>query len=355
MVFVAVSCPGFFSLPVLAQIDEPVFTEHQQIAEAALTEGVVIVRTTTDKVEVADLLERFRSLYPGVMIQYFKMNSTELYNEFLSEAASGVGTADILWSSSMDLQIKLVNDGYAMRYVSPEASSLPPWAVWRNEAYGVTAEPVAFVYNRRRLPETRVPRTHESLLSALVTNPNAWQGRVAAYDPERSGTGFLFLTQDVQVTPRTWELVRSMGQVGVKLYTSTATMLDQVASGDVLLAYNILGSYALERAKIDSQIGVVLPSDYMLVLSRIAFIPRTARHPNAARLFLDYLLSKDGQLQLAARSLPPVRTDTGSTIGFAGSSAAPRPIQVSPELLTYLDQSKRASFLKQWRRIIQGR
>jgi iron(III) transport system substrate-binding protein len=253
----------------------------------------------------------------------------------------------------MDLQMKLVNDGYAQAYVSSEAAALPDWAKWRDEAYGVTAEPVAFVFNRVLLPQERVPHTHAALERALATDPGAWQGRLAAYDPERSGAGFLFLTQDVQETPRTWDLVRAMGQVGVKLYTSTETMLDRVASGEALLAYDILGSYARDRARQDPVLGVVLPADYTIVVSRIAFISRLAVHTDAARLFLDYLLSHDGQARLAARSLTPVRADARDATAFP-ATASLRPIRIGPELLTWLDQIKRRHFLRQWRRILEG-
>ena len=46
-------------------------------------------------------------------VEYTDLNSTELYNRFIAEEAAGQGTADLLWSSAMDLQVKLVSDGYA--------------------------------------------------------------------------------------------------------------------------------------------------------------------------------------------------------------------------------------------------
>src|SRR4051794_8714974 len=151
----------------------------------------------------------------------------------------------------MDLQIKLVNDGYAMPYASPEAAFLPRWAVWRDEAYGISAEPVTIVYNRNLVPEAEVPRTHAALAQLLAAKSDAYKGKVATYDPERSSAGFLFLTQDIEITRSTWDLVRAMGQTGVKLYTSTEAMLGRVASGETLIAYNIIGSYAAEFAKHD--------------------------------------------------------------------------------------------------------
>jgi iron(III) transport system substrate-binding protein len=330
---------------------------YAEIVAAATREGTVSVYSTTDAAEAAEFLAGFRARYPAIAVAYADLNSNDLHDRFLSEADAGTGSGDVLWSSAMDLQIKLVNDGYAQPYASPEAGHLPSWAVWRNEAYGITAEPIVIAYNRRLLGEAEVPRTHADLTRLLAARPDDLKGKVATYDPERSGVGFLFITRDVEFTRTTWDLVRAMGQVGLKLYSSTGTMLDRIAAGEHLIAYNIIGSYARERAKADSALGLVLTADYTIVMSRIAFIPKAARHPNAARLFLDYLLSRDGQRRLAAHSLGPVRNDlvreaTGDDVAL---DARARPIRVGPELLTYLDQAKRARFLRDWQRALQGR
>ena len=78
--------------------------------------------------------------------------------------------------------------------------------------------------------------------------------------------------------------------------------------------------------------------------------------PQQSKLFLDYLLSERGQKFLLARSVGPVRLGLGADgVIPADRSDAVKPIHIGPELLTYLDQSKRASFLKEWRRALQDR
>jgi iron(III) transport system substrate-binding protein len=228
---------------------------------------------------------------------------------------------------------------------------LPQWAIWKNEAYGVTAEPIVMAYNKRLIPAAEVPHTHTALEQLLRTNPK-YMGRVASYDPETSGTGFLYLTQDAQATRETWRLVRAMGQAKLQLFTSTDAMLKCVGSGECLIAYNVVGSYALGQQQSDPSLGVVLPRDYTLVTSRIALITAEARHPDAAKLFLDYLLSKRGQTQLANRHMTPIRADVARPAGVRAAENRERAIRVGPELLANLDQIKRQRFLKNWRRAI---
>jgi iron(III) transport system substrate-binding protein len=314
------------------------------------------ILSTTDVSEVSDLLADFRALHPELETVYSKVNSNDLYNRIVEPAASSETSGDVIWSSAMDLQIKLVNDGYAQPYVSKEIAHIPAWAVWKDEAYAITAEPIVIVYNRRLVALSDMPRTRSELTDLLNQRPDTYRGKIASYDPEQSGTGFLFITRDVRITKTTWDLVRAFGGAGIKLYSTTGTVLDRIASGEHLIAYNMIGSYAIERAKEDASIGVIFPADYITLMSRIAFIPVAARHPDAAKLFLDYLLSERGQTFLLARSIGPVRLGLGEKgVIPADRTDAVKPIHIGPELLTYLDQSKRAAFLKEWRRALQDR
>ena len=227
----------------------------------------------------------------------------------------------------MDLQMKLVNDGYAQTYVSPEAEALPSWAIWANQAYGVTAEPVVIAFNKQKLPRDGVPRSHAELTRLLTADAELYRGKVATFDPERSGVGLLFLSEDIRTTA-TWDLVAAIGRTTPKLFVSTSPMLEGVSSGELLLAYNVVGSYARERAKHDAALGIMIPEDYTLVLSRIAFVPATAAQPALGRAFLDFLLSQEGQTLLAARSLgscgPTCRQDGQSPRIARGRSTSGR-------------------------------
>jgi iron(III) transport system substrate-binding protein len=136
-------------------------------------------------------------------------------------------------------------------------------------------------------------------------------------------------------------------------------MLERIGSGEHLLGFNIFASYATARQKKDPSLGVVYPKDYALVLSRIAFVPKAARHPNAARVFLDYLLSQRGQEMVARAGLGAIRPDVhgeGTAATLAQSLGATlRPIAVGPGLLEYLDQAKRLDFLDRWQKALGTR
>ena len=72
------------------------------LIEAAKKEGKVVIYATTDAVAANQLIKDFETLYPGIKVEYSDLNSTELYNRFIAEAAANNGTADVLWKPGGD-------------------------------------------------------------------------------------------------------------------------------------------------------------------------------------------------------------------------------------------------------------
>ena len=343
----------------VAQVPAGYPASYADTIAAAKKEGKVVIYSTTDTAAASFLLKDFQALYPGISVEYNDMNSTEVYNRYISERAAGGGSADVLWSSSMDLQIKLVTDGNAMAYASPEIAGLPAWAVWKNEAFGTTYEPIAIVYNKRLLTGDEVPQSHADMMRVFTTKADKLKGKVTTYDIEKSGVGFMLITQDSRQNPAFWDFVKALGKIGPRFQSSSGTMMERISSGENLLGYNIFSSYAALRAKRDPSIGIVLPKDYTLVMSRVLFASKGAKNPNAAKLWVDYILSKRGQTIIGTQAeLGSIRADVEGEMTLAGFTktlgAALKPIPVSDDLLGFLDQTKRLEFLKQWQSAIKA-
>lgn len=318
------------------------------VIKAAKREGQLTIYSNTSM--ESQIAKGFKALFPEIKIRFIDSYSNKIHEDILAEASSAAPRADLVWSSSMDNQIKLINDGYAQTYKSPERVRLPEWALWRNQGFGLTAEPIGFAYNRRLLAFDEVPKSHAQLLSALHERPEAWRRRIALYDPRDSGVALLHLSADIQAYADTWPLMDAIGDSDPLLVVSGQHTLDAIASGKRLFAYNMNLAYAARyAAERDSDIGVIIPSDYNLLISRVAFIPRTAPHANAARLFLDYLLSAAGAAAMEMDYLPSAAALSGKT------AATTFPVRVGPALLANLDQARRAHLLQRWTRAVQGR
>ena len=337
----------------LAQVPAGYPADYQKIIDAAKKEAKVVIYGATDSKAATPLIKDFNALYPGISVEYNDMNSTEVYNRFISEVAAGGNTADVMWSSSMDLQMRLASDGYALKYKSMEVAKIPGWAVWDDTAYGTTFEPAAIVYNKRLVDAKEVPQTHADFVK-LIALPK-FKDKVTTYDIEKSGVGFMFITQDAKEYPQFLELENAFGAARVRVQSSTGTMMERISSGENLIGYNVLGSYALVRAKTDPSIGVVLPKDYTLIMSRVLFINKAAKNVNSAKLWTDYLLSHRGQTVISnGAKLFAIRADvtgetTSSDLIKQIGAANVKPIPVHPIILGYLAPAKRMAFLKQWK------
>lgn len=310
------------------------------------------IYSTTDSRLFAPVIDDFHRQYPGVHVDYRELEATPLLQRFLEDERAGTPRADLLLSTAMDLQVKLVNDGYAAPHHSANAARIPAWARWRDEAFGFTFEPVVMVYNKDVMKGRRIPRTRAELVTAVRDDPSFWQGRIGTYDIVKSSVGYLAASQDARRSSDFGPLVAEFRESGVRQFGTTGELLRSLEAGELALGYNLLGSYARSRPP-NGTLEIIYPQDYTLAISRTAIIPRHAPHVEAAHLFLEYLLSPRGQRILATKGrLDAVRADIDSELqthapagGLVGQL---RPIPLGPGLLVYQDKMKRRHLLELW-------
>lgn len=301
---------------------------------------------TTDLAQFAPLLEAFVAATPEVTVSYEQWGSNDLYAVAEAACRGEATAADLIVSSAADLQVKLVNDGCAQPHHSLLTAALPEDARWRDELFGVTEEPAVIVYNRDLVPAAQAPRSRFDLIDLLRPVDGPYTRKVATYDIEASGLGYLFAFADSEQATTFGSLIEAFVRSGAVATCCSAEIIDGVASGRYRVAYNVLGSYALARAAEDPRIAVVAPEDYTLVLRRAAMIPKGAANPTAAGLLIDFLLSPAGRAALAEAHLLFPFGDADSP---EDRDASYRPIPLSPRLLLGLDDEKRAAFLARWR------
>ena len=174
---------------------------YQAVIDGAKKEGKVIVYTPTDSNAGRPLVREFESLYPGVKVEYNDMNTTEIYNRVIAEAASNNAGADVVWSSAMDQQVKLVATATPPRTTARRRRTCRRGRCSRSRRTARPSRPVGFVYNKRLLPAADVPHTHAEFLKLIKSDPARFQGKVTTFDIEKSGSGFLFLTEDAKIDP----------------------------------------------------------------------------------------------------------------------------------------------------------
>lgn len=311
--------------------------EHVFSAEDARSELKII--STTDLVHIEPLIRAFQQTRPDLTIRYTVASSAELYKAIADEAAP----FDLAISSAMDLQMKLANDGLVLSHNSPQVQSLPGWARWRDKIFAFTQEPSVLIASRKGLAGLNLPENRQELISLLRDHPERFRGRIGTYDLRVSGVGYLIATQDARNSETYWRLAEVMGGLSPKLYCCSADMINDLKSGDLLFAYNVMGPYAAALLGPEDD-GFVLPLyDFTHVLLRTALIPRSAPDPELGGAFIDFLVSPQGRALMSAETrLPPIEGDKLAEAQYL------RPIGLGPGLLVYLDRIKRQNFLRDW-------
>src|SRR6218665_2034030 len=319
---------------------------------------VLTVYSSLDEPLARPMGEGFQKANPDIAVRYHEMLTGEIYDRIVRETDAGEKTADFAFSSAMDLQVKLSNDGYARRSDLSMSSRWPAWANWRNTAYALTFEPAVFVYHKPSFAHEKPPSSRAERVDYLKRKGNSVFGRIGTYDIERSGVGFLFMARDQEQFGDIWSVIQAMGAAGVKLYSTSGAILERGGDGRFLLGYNIVGSYAADWASRNPNVGIVLPKDYTVVMSRIGLVPQAAAAPELGKRYLEFFMSKEGQtimareLQIPAVSPEVAGNNTATTMReMLGGQL--KPVPVSLGLMVYLDQVKRARLISRWNEVLR--
>ncbi|MFK0166448.1 ABC transporter substrate-binding protein [Rhizobium sp. NPDC090279] len=347
------SCLGFATLvfaPTLAMAVEGT-TKLFPAAHAEMAR--LSIHGAADLRAMEPLIRDFQETAPDIAIEYSDYVTNELHQKASAACEQNMPLGDLWLSSSLDQLVSLANNGCASAYNSSETAQVPKWANWRDEVFGFTFEPAVFVYNARYVPPGDVPRTRAEFADLLRRRLDYYEGRVGTFDIRTSGVGYLLAFSDARQATATYgRLLESMSRADVKVSCCTGSILQEIASGRIYLAYNMIGSYSYAAAKADPDLKVVIPRDYTLILSRGVLIPKTSQRPDLARRFLDYLLSKRGQdvarrkaFFFAEKGSIPEGVDGPSTLG---ELSFVQPIRIGPALLAAQDEAQRRRFIDDW-------
>lgn len=343
-----------FGLIFAACLTGPLRAEIFPAQSADGTGQELVIYSSLDTILAAPLIQAFQQGNPSVSVRYEDLLTGEMHDRIVTESRDEGVTADFVFSSAMDLQVKLANDGLAQPVVTPASASWPDWASWRDTAYALTFEPAVFAYHIPSFAGQTPPSTRRELIDWMGQHPEAANGRIGTYDITRSGVGYLFLARDQDLFPGIWDVVAAMGRAKVQEYPTSGQLLERIGDGRLAFGYNLLGSYAAAAARDNPEIGLILPKDFTVVVSRVALVPRQAASPELGAKFLAFLMSPPGQ-SLLSRSLrlPAVSLEVAGSSSPAGgledlSGLRLKPVPVSPGLLAYLDQATRQRLIERW-------
>lgn len=312
--------------------------------------------------EMKPLLDDFSDRNPNVEVEYQWMSSEKL-DRYIRQQTDP--QPDVTISSVMHLQLRLVNDGYALEHRRTDRENLdnpmphPDWSQWRDELFGFSFEPAVIVFNNAFLEGKQVPTNRIELLAFIRRYSEEFMGKIGVYDIRTVGIGYLLWSFERQQARNYGQFLELFNHHYARSFDSSRDMLTALNRGEIVMAYNILGSYAQSWQQLNDDVTITLMSDYTPAIIRTAFINRTTKNEQSAKLFVDYLLSSAGQWVMAGQTnMPPIRTDIDSVNSAAylrqqyAEQLQPLPLDV--RLLVFADESKQQIVTTEWENALKN-
>lgn len=281
--------------------------DYQQIVDAARREARLLVYSTVSVVNWRPFIELMGRRYPGIAVE--TSDTSDQWEKYYAESSAGTRTADIMLAAAPDRWMEFVERGQVAAYDSPEKPALPAWSMPAPGVYTASADPVIIAYNRRALQGMAVPRSLDDVAKLLREHPDL-KGRITAFDPEGNGMGRAIWMAWTDRRADAWQLLDALGPA-LRPERSAGPMREKVISGEYAIAIFSSGAGIPQYMTTTASrlAGWGFPSDGTPVVARNFAITRAAQSPSAARVFLDLLLSREGQIAFAKTGQTPYRSD----------------------------------------------
>ena len=270
-----------------------------KIIEAAKKEGEIIWYTSMSVDQSQPLMNAFNKKYPAIKPILVRLGGGAVMNRVLTETRAGLFAFDVVGGRGEMIQI-FKERAIIAPYISPETKQIDP-DLFDKQGYWYVhyVVPWALGYNTQQVKKEEVPKSYETLL-----NPK-WGGGKISMDNE----GYLVLQG----------LITAWGKEKAVDYMKKLAALDPVLSrGNTERAalasagqYPLILAYAhtLEREKFKGAPMEWVPLEPAVVETDPQMIGSKSPHPSAARLFMDWILSREGQEMLLEFQRIPVRRD----------------------------------------------
>ncbi|WBV21763.1 ABC transporter substrate-binding protein [Pantoea piersonii] len=266
----------------------------------------------------------------GIKVNIFQATTGKVMARLEAEQASP--QADVLISASWDIAEDLQQRGWLQPYQSPNAAKVPDaFKTADYVAQGISA--LGIVWNTKS--GTPEPKTWQDL-----TGP-AFKDKVTTPDPALSGAS-LDLLAGLQNSEgeKAWTLFQQLKQNGMVVSGPNAQAVTPVLQGAKAAVFGAVDYVTYNNIAQGEAVKVIFPESGTVVAPRPMMILKSSQHADDAKKFVDYVLSDEGQQQVANAWLMPARTDI----------KAQRPLITEIRLLPMPQESNadRASILKRF-------
>jgi iron(III) transport system substrate-binding protein len=271
------------------------------LVEAAKKEGKIAFYTAMDLQFAQQLGKRFEAAYPGIAVRVERSGAERIYTRIGQEYSSNihavdvVNTADqahcIVWNRNNWLLPYLPEDvarHYDKRYYDPDA---------RNITTRILISPIA--YNTNLVKKEEAPKGFKDLLDPK------WAGKIVKAHPSYSGT---IMNATFQIARDLgWDYLEKLSKQRIMQVQSATDTPKKISLGERAVMADGAGYLVIRYKEQGQPVEIVYPEEGCPLATGPSAVFRAAPNPNAARLFQNWMHSRDAQQYLVdfARQFSP--------------------------------------------------
>jgi ABC-type Fe3+ transport system substrate-binding protein len=290
-------CLGIFGLA-------PPVRPADDLAAGAKKEGELNLYLSIDLSDGNGMMQAFRKKYPFVDVKFFRAGNDKLLNRILTETSAGKFNGDVILISSFEIRV-LLQKKLLQKYLSPESSHYAEGFTDRDGYWtSVYSIPRVVVYNTKLVPADVAPKSYEDLIQPRWKNNFCLSDSAVLWY-----TGFLKFYGEEKGR----EYMKKLSAQKPLFRDSESIITQLLAAGESPLGLTYLhqvGSMKRKGAPVD---WIRTAQPIVTGLKPISLSAKAA-HPNAGKLFIDFVLSKEGQELIRSFNRISGRLDVASEV-----------------------------------------
>jgi iron(III) transport system substrate-binding protein len=273
--------------------------QPKEIIEGAKKEGQLVFYSGIPIPDAQAILAALERKYPFIKTTFYRATGPALVSRIQTEQRAGNHIWDVMNSTGFE-PYALLEQGYFAKYDSPERKAFPDGHK-DTEGFWATmyTTPMIVSYNTRLVSAEELPKDYFDLL-----HPR-WRGRLGL---DSSDFEWYANLRKIWGTEKAQKFLEGLRKQEVRLVQGRALLTELLSGGEVALLTNNFMQNSIEAKRKGSPVELIA-LDPVISAAGLVGINRLAPHPNTARLFVDFVLSREGQELIVKTDRSSVRKD----------------------------------------------
>jgi iron(III) transport system substrate-binding protein len=259
--------------------------QSREVVEGARKEGQLVFYSGMPIPDAQEILSTLEKKYPFIKTTFYRATGSALVSRIQTEQRAGTYIWDVMNATGFE-PYALVEQGYFAKYDSAERRDFPEGHKDNDGMWATMyTTPMVVSYNVKLVAPADLPKDYADLLSPK------WKGRLGM---DSSDLEWYANLRKIWGAEKARNFLEGLKRQDIRFAQGRSMLTGLLSGGEIALLVNNFLQNAIEAKHKGSPVEF-LALDPVVSAAGLVGINRLAPHPNAARLFVDFVLSREGQ------------------------------------------------------------